>query len=130
MKPKIKICGLKTIDEVHSLDKLGVNYAGLWFGIENGQYNLAHEQFYELSLQQVKNLQFVLVTTCQDIKRLSEPLSLGKVNHIQLHGFESPSFIHKLKETYGPSLKVLKTLHLKMAPAWKNGLSSATLGLE
>ncbi len=113
MNTKIKICGVKQVDEIQLLDKLGVSYAGLWYGIPSGHHNLDLNQLEHLSSTPTTNMQYLLVTMLQDITLLAEAIERSGVSGIQFHGFQLPAFIKKFKSTFGDAVKIFKVLHVR-----------------
>lgn len=115
MSPKIKICGIKTAEEVQLLDELNVSYAGVWHGVPKGGHNLDLDQLVTLSTLPVKTLEFILVTMQHDLKLIGEAVEKGNITGIQLHGFHLPSLVGKIKSTFGDALKIFKVVHVKDA---------------
>ncbi len=113
MNTKIKICGVTQPDEVLLLDELGVSYAGLWYGIPEGRYNLDLKTLINLSSMHTRKLKFILVTIQHDISLLSKAIENGHIYGIQFHGFHLPGFIKKMKLAFGDSIKIFKVLHVR-----------------
>lgn len=113
MQPKIKICGIRTADEVQILDDLNVSYAGVWHGVPQGKHNLDIDELIALSTQPVKQLEFILVTMQHDLKLISNAVEKGNITGIQLHGFHLPSLVGKIKSAFGDALKIFKVVHVK-----------------
>ncbi|MCY7296470.1 phosphoribosylanthranilate isomerase [Alteromonas sp. a30] len=113
MQPKIKICGIKTVEEVTLLDDLDVSYAGVWHGVPQGKHNLDINQLVTLSTQPTRHLKFILVTMQHDMKLIANAVEKGCIEGIQLHGFHLPSLVGKIKSTFGEALKIYKVVHVK-----------------
>lgn len=113
MNTKIKICGVTQPDEVLLLDEFGVSYAGLWYGIPDGRYNLDLKTLLNLSSIHTRELKFILVTIQHDIPLLSKAIENSHIYGIQFHGFQLPAFIKKIKLTFGDSIKIFKVLHVR-----------------
>jgi phosphoribosylanthranilate isomerase len=122
MKTKIKICGVMREDEIKTLDELDVSYAGLWYGIPDGKFNLDLDTFINLASLKTSNLEFVLVTLLHDIALLREVIDKSDVKCIQFHGFQTPAFISKIKQEFGDDLKIFKVLHVSNNKCAEDGL--------
>lgn len=112
MKLKVKICGVTREVELNFLDRLGVSYAGLWYGIYDGKYNLDIDQFTELSSIPTEQLKKIMVTMLSDVDDILKPLKNCKIHGIQLHGFQLPSMVKRLTTLCGPDVQILKVLHI------------------
>src|SRR5436309_1827990 len=54
----------------------------------------------------------VLVTFAKDVELLGDALAAAETGWIQLHGYQSPGLVRRLKAR-APDVKVLKVLHVK-----------------
>lgn len=113
MQPKIKICGIRTAEEVQILDDLNVSYAGVWHGVPKGRHNLDIDELIALSTINTQQLEFILVTMQHDLKLIANAVEKGNIMGIQLHGFHLPSLVGKIKSTFGDALKIFKVVHVK-----------------
>jgi phosphoribosylanthranilate isomerase len=113
MLAKIKICGVTTPAEISLLDAHDVSYAGLWYGIPRGRYNLDLQNLAQLSSIPTRTLKSILVTIENDIGALLEAIHHSHVSGIQFHGFQLPGTIKRIKQEFGSSLKIFKVLHIK-----------------
>lgn len=113
MKPKIKICGITKPEEVALLDDLDVSFAGLWYGVGKGRYNLDLRSASYLSAIHTSSLEYILVTMAHDLDLLGEALERGNFRGIQFHGFQLPAFIKKVRQRFGSELEIFKVLHVR-----------------
>ena len=111
MRPKIKICGITSAEEIQLLDKQAVSYAGLWHGIPQGRYNLELPQLVKLASEPTSSLKFLMVTMSHDFLELAKAIEYSGIKAIQFHGFHLPAFITKIKQTFGDDVKLFKVLH-------------------
>lgn len=113
MKPKIKICGITSAEEISLLQTHNVAYAGLWHGIPQGKYELDLLQLKHLSDSATDALQLLLVTMSHDIQLLAKACEHAKIKGIQFHGFHLPAFIKQVKQQLGNDIKIFKVLHVQ-----------------
>jgi phosphoribosylanthranilate isomerase len=110
---KLKICGVTEKEMVHKLDKMGVDYVGLWFNVQRGEYELDIDLFKNISSTKTKNLKLIGVTLDNDYKRIIKYVKYTNIQGIQLHGFQLPGVINKLKKSVSEKIKIIKVLHIK-----------------
>jgi phosphoribosylanthranilate isomerase len=111
--PSVKVCGVTHIDEVNLLDELDVQFAGLWCGIAKGRYTLDHHHLAHLTGTPTQTLKFILVTLEHSMRFFDKCIKSGRIYGIQLHGFQLPSVVKKLKTAFGQEYKIFKVLHIK-----------------
>lgn len=99
---KIKVCGMKYIDNIAELCNLSIDYIGMIFYSKSPRYI---ETIPSISIQQLKD-----ITTCANIQRIgvfvNEDIEyvLGKakeyqLDYVQLHGNESPEYCKELSKS-------------------------------
>ena len=110
---KVKICGLLQKDEIDTLDKLGVDYGGVWFGIPEGKYNLSDAEARSLLKVKTKKLSLVPVTFKNNFEEICAVIRNTQAKAIQLHGFQLPALIKKIKQEFRDALKIMKVLHIR-----------------
>jgi phosphoribosylanthranilate isomerase len=109
MSARIKICGLRDIDTIRSMDGLAVDEIGFIFAESRRKVSL------ELGAQLVneaKKLQganglpprTVGVFVNPDMTRLRELLSIVQLDVIQFHGEETPEMCRQAKEEFGAAV--------------------------
>ncbi len=113
MKPKIKICGVTSVEEIKLLETHNVTYAGLWHGIPEGRYDLQLSQLKQLVASATDSLEFLLVTMSHDLKLLAQACDQASIKGIQFHGFHLPAFINQVKQELGSDVKIFKVLHVQ-----------------
>jgi phosphoribosylanthranilate isomerase len=110
---KLKICGVTDKEIVHKLDKIGVDYVGLWFNVQRGEYELDIDTFKSISSEKTKDLKLIGVTLDNDYKRITQYIKHTNIQGIQLHGFQMPGVINKLKKSVSHDIKLIKVLHIQ-----------------
>lgn len=92
---KIKICGLKSLDDIEIINKVNIDYAGLIFAKKSKRkvdINLAFKMKERIN----KKIKVVGVFQDQEIDEIIEISNILDI--IQLHGNEDSVFIKKVKE--------------------------------
>lgn len=92
---KIKLCGIKRIEDVEMLNRLLPEYAGFIFAQKSKRYVTAEQA---LSLRKAMDPRIMCVGVFKDsaIPEIEEIVSLGAIDIIQLHGSEDDIFIREL----------------------------------
>lgn len=119
---KIKICGVTSREDIAALDGVGAEYAGVWHGIPQGKHETCYAEAVELLAVTTRRLKPVLVTFEKQFGVLDELIATTGVPCLQLHGFQLPSVVSKLKKQYGPHLIVMKVLHVCRGACIEDGL--------
>jgi len=109
---KVKICGTTESSELNMLDEAGVDYAGIWFLVPDGQYSLERQQFIQLTHTPVQKLKCIGVTTENDPYLIANFVRDSNLSGVQLHGFQLPKEVQKIKSELG-NCEVLKVLHIQ-----------------
>ncbi len=115
-KPKathLKICGITQAYEIGFLDDLGVDYAGLWSGVPYGAHNLSAEELMALSRYPRRGLKLILVTMQHSVAILESLVKGADLHGIQLHGFQLPSVVRRMREALGDKIRIFKVLHVQ-----------------
>lgn len=121
---KVKICGLLQENEIQVLDTLGVDYGGIWFGIPEGKYNLADAEARSLLKVKTKKLSLVSVTFKNDFGEICSVIRNTQTKAIQLHGFQLPALIRKIKQEFQDELEIMKVLHIRNLECLESDLIS------
>ena len=110
---ELKVCGVVNEHELLELDRLGVDYAGLWFHIPKGKYELSKERFKVLSHTDVKNVRCIGVTMDGDAGRIVDFILDANLCALQLHGFQLPTVISTLRGQLDGAVEIIKVLHIR-----------------
>jgi phosphoribosylanthranilate isomerase len=110
---QVKICGTTDADELIMLDRIGVDYAGLWFNVPQGKYTLGKHEFIQLARTPLNFLRCIGVTTESQPEIVSEIVKESGIKGIQLHGFQLPAEVRALKHRLGDDVSLLKVLHIQ-----------------
>ena len=95
---KVKVCGITQLEQLHQLDKLGVDYAGLIFYKQSERYMMQ-----KLRSSEVKNanleLKKVGVFVNASEEDITTQVELYRLDMVQLHGDETPAFCKHISST-------------------------------
>ncbi len=97
---KIKICGLKRIEDIEYINQAGIDYAGFIFA-DNSKRKIAPVCASTLKKVLNKNIKSVGVFVNQDIAFIMELIRTKIIDLVQLHGSEDNNFIRELKNISG-----------------------------
>jgi phosphoribosylanthranilate isomerase len=109
----IKICGVETQTELEFLDRSSVDYAGLWYGIENGRWNLAIDQLRKLGELSLHRTKRVWVTVRADAQLISNVFAEVRLDALQLHGFQTPKQVAEIARVMPSRTELFKVLHVQ-----------------
>jgi len=101
MVPKIKICGIKTLDEIQTINLFPVDYVGFVFAPSKRQISV--EQFITLKSSLRRDIKTVGVFVNENISTINEIVKASNLDIVQLHGDET-------------NMDCTKTI----APVWKS----------
>lgn len=92
---KVKVCGLKYIDNLNLLDPLSVDYIGLNF-YQLSKRCIDHQNAFSFS--NYKNHRKVGVFVNASFQYVKDMATIYKLDVIQLHGNESPDYVYRISE--------------------------------
>ena len=121
---KVKVCGVVDHTELEILAAAGVDLVGLWYGVAGGPHDLPLDRWARLAAAAVETPAAVLVTFAKDAELLGDALEAAEAKWIQLHGYQSPGLVRKLKAR-APDVRVLKVLHVKGGKCLEGSLVGA-----
>ena len=107
---KIKICGLRRLEDIEIVNKYKPDYIGFVFAKSKRQ--ISHELAAELKANLSSDIISVGVfvdADCDEILKLYEE---GVIEIAQLHGGESEDYINYLKENTNNELKIIKAIEM------------------
>jgi len=109
---RVKICGLRTADDMAAVAAAGASYAGFVF-FPPSPRNLAPDQAQALALLAPPGMAKVALTVDADDALLDAILARVPVDILQLHGKESPDRVAQVRARYG--LPVMKAVGVATA---------------
>lgn len=104
---KIKICGLKTIEDIEMANRSQPDFAGFVFA--GSRRRITPEKAAELKRVLLPKIQSVGVFVNEEIDQIVRLVQDGVLDYIQLHGDEDQAYIRQLKEkTDKPVIKAVR----------------------
>ncbi len=94
---KIKICGVTNCTDAEAIAKIGVDYIGVIYDFLLGKRSITRDKLVDIS-NTLKNQKTKLVAVCVDKSEKELKDIIEYIDVIQLHGRESPEFVHQLKK--------------------------------
>lgn len=107
---KIKICGLKRIEDIEIVNKFNPDYVGFVFA--ESKRKIDFEQAKILKNRLNKNILAVGVFLDHDIEDIFYLLNNNIIDMVQLHGNENKEFIKKLKD-FDKKIEIIKSIEIK-----------------
>ena len=99
---KIKICGLRRIDDIEAVNQVLPDYIGFVFAPSNRKVDIKTAAILKEKLD--PQIKAVGVFVNEDINTVSQIVQRGIIDLIQLHGDEDDSYIKQLKNICGCSV--------------------------
>ena len=93
---KIKICGLKRLEDISYVNEAGVDFAGFIFA-EKSKRRIDFLTAKNLKRELKKDIKPVGVFVNQSFDFIKQAVDLGLVEFVQLHGEEDNFFIEKIQ---------------------------------
>ena len=93
---KIKICGLKRLEDIEIVNKYKPDYIGFVFA--DSKRKVSHDLAFEMKNNLSSDIVSVGVFVDADIGEIVDLFDRGVIEIAQLHGLESEDYIRKLKE--------------------------------
>jgi phosphoribosylanthranilate isomerase len=121
---KVKVCGIVNRTELNVLAAAEVDFAGLWYGVTGGPHDMPLERLVALAVPAATRPAAVLVTFGKDPGLLADALESAAIGAIQLHGYQSPGLVRRLKARV-PDVTVLKVLHIRDGACLEGSLLGA-----
>lgn len=107
---KIKICGLRRLEDIEIVNKYKPDYIGFVFA--DSKRKVTHELASELKGKLDSEIISVGVFVDADIDEIMKLYSENIIDIAQLHGNESEDYIKKLKENTNYKLKVINAIEM------------------
>src|SRR5215218_7563496 len=103
---KLKVCGITNFEQLQTLDKLGVEFAGLIFYEGSKRFVGKKLEAYKTQIQklQIEKVGVFVNAGAEDIKKTVEEYDLS---YVQLHGDETAEFCKKVEE-FIPVIKAIR----------------------
>ena len=107
---KIKICGLRRLEDIEIVNKYKPDYIGFVFA--DSKRKVSHELAAEMKSNLREDIISVGVFVDADESEILELYEMGVIEIAQLHGSESEDYINYLKENTNDKLKIIKAIEM------------------
>lgn len=109
---KIKICGLRRLEDVDYVNECMPDYVGFVFWPKSKR-NLTLQEAKELRKHLNPAIKSIGVFVDREFEDMVELVNEGIISGIQLHGNETEETIHKLRETTPEGTLIIKAFEVK-----------------
>lgn len=101
MNLRIKVCGMRNVENITALGQLNINYMGLIFYEKSPRYvkQMSQEDISQMHAAMRGSKERVGVFVNADLDTILEKANKYGLDLIQLHGNESPEFCRELNKT-------------------------------
>lgn len=107
MRTKIKICGLKTLEDIQMINRLKPDYAGFVFA--DGKRKISPSQAETLKKALSPDIKAVGVFVNEDPQAAAGLAAAGIIDLIQLHGDEDEAYLREIRKlTDVPVMKAVR----------------------
>lgn len=116
---KVKVCGMRDIDNIAELCNLSIDYIGMIFYSKSPRYV---ETTPSINIQQLKdittssNIQRIGVFVNEDIQYVLDKAKEYQLDYVQLHGNESPEYCKELSK----SISIIKAFSISCSDDFSN----------
>ena len=107
---KIKICGLRRLEDISIVNRYKPDYVGFVFA--DSKRKVSHDFAYEMKSNLSSDIVSVGVFVDADIGEIVELFDRGIIEIAQLHGLESEDYINKLRENTNGELKIINAIEM------------------
>ena len=96
-KPRIKVCGMTDLNQMHQLGDLGVQFAGMIFYHKSPRFVMRHLQGHEVKRAKLKVFKIGVFVNAPYDEVLNHVDNYG-LDMVQLHGDETPFYCSRLSD--------------------------------
>ena len=107
---KIKICGLKRLEDIEIVNKYKPDYIGFVFA--DSKRKVTHDLADKMKKKLDSSIESVGVFVDADIEEILKLYDDGIIDIVQLHGSESEEYIKNLKQKSNYQLKIINAIEM------------------
>lgn len=107
---KIKICGLKRLEDIEIVNKYKPDYIGFVFA--DSKRKVTHDLADKMKKKLDSSIESVGVFVDADIEEILKLYNDGIIDIVQLHGSESEEYIKNLKQKSNYQLKIINAIEM------------------
>ncbi|WP_163938344.1 bifunctional indole-3-glycerol-phosphate synthase TrpC/phosphoribosylanthranilate isomerase TrpF [Paraferrimonas sp. SM1919] len=111
---KVKVCGLKSLDDALAVQQAGGSYGGFIFYPKSPRY-ISQEQAQIISQSQLLN--FVGVFVNAPVAEVAKTAATLALHAVQIHGDESSDYFERLKPLLPPNCQIWQATSPNQAPS-------------
>src|SRR5919112_2995005 len=93
--PRIKVCGMTSLKQMHELGDMGVQFAGMIFYHKSPRFIMRHLKGYEVKKAKLKVFKIGVFVNASYDEVMNHVDNFG-LDMVQLHGDETPYYCSKL----------------------------------
>ena len=114
--PRIKVCGMTDLNQMHQLGEMGVHFAGMVFYHKSPRFIMRHLQGIEVKKAKLKVFKVGVFVNASHDEVLNHVDNYG-LDMVQLHGDETPFYCSKLSDYISviKAFRIIENDHI----AWK-----------
>ncbi|MGK6341638.1 phosphoribosylanthranilate isomerase [Chryseobacterium sp. DT-3] len=109
-QPKLKVCGLTQLNQIHELISMKTDFLGFIFYEKSPRYVLNHLSLEDIS--QINHLGKTGVFVNEEIGIITDIAEKAGLNIVQLHGDENEDFVIRLKQNLRSEIKIIKVIRI------------------
>lgn len=94
-EPRIKVCGMTSLDQMHELGDIGVQFAGLIFYHKSHRFVMRHLKGHQVKKEKLKVFKIGVFVNASYDEVMNHVDNFG-LDMVQLHGNETPYYCSKL----------------------------------
>jgi len=110
-QPKLKVCGLTRMNQIHELISMKTDFLGFIFYEKSPRYVLNHLSSEDISHIDHNGKTGVFVN--ERIDTIIDITEKAGLNLIQLHGDENEDFVEQLRQNLKPEIKIIKVIRIE-----------------
>ena len=118
MNTKVKICGLKTLKDIHTVNKYAVDYVGFVFAPSKRQVSM--EEVKEMMSALREGIKAVGVFVNAPHEEVNEIMKYCELHIAQLHGTESPEECNRINYPVWKGLSIQSSEDVEKIEDYKN----------
>src|SRR3954463_4903952 len=95
--PRVKVCGMTRLDQMHQLSELGVQFAGMIFYHKSPRFVMRHLKGFDVKRAKLKVFKIGVFVNASYDEVMNHVDNFG-LDMVQLHGDETPFYCSKLSD--------------------------------
>lgn len=110
---RVKVCGATSIEDVEAAAAGGADVLGLWWQVRRTRRQVAPAHLVKLAYGAIeRGLAPCLVTFSSSPADIARMVHASGCGIVQLHAFQTPDLVRRLRAALGPGVELWKALHV------------------